>query len=112
VASTNGVLTFNIIAANQFCNWGLGSGDSIPTTVFGIGTHPAIMFPYQDVDPTNMGFIGYQTIGMAPFRKFILNYYRIPYYGDPNSVSTCCCASALYATYQAVLYETSNVIDI
>jgi large repetitive protein len=112
VAGSNGILTFNAAAANGFCNWVLTSGVPIPTASYGLGTTNAIMGPYQDIDPTFQGQISWQVIDAIPCRKFVLNYYQVPYYGDPNSVSTGSCPSPLYATSQIVLYETTNVIDI
>jgi len=70
------------------------------------------MGPYQDIDPTFQGLIAWEVIDAAPCRKFVLNFYQVPYFGDPNSVSTSWCGGPLYATSQIVLYETTNVIDI
>jgi len=112
VAGSNGICTFNTAAAGGFCNWSLTSGATIPTASYGLGTTNSIMGPYQDIDPTFQGVIAWEIIGTTPCRKFVLNYYQVPYFGDPNSVSTLWCNSALYATSQIVLYETTNVIDI
>jgi gliding motility-associated-like protein len=110
VAGSNGIITFNTAAAAGFCNWSLSV--PLPTTGYGVGTYPAIMGPYQDIDPTFQGLIAWEVIDAAPCRKFVCNFYQVPYFGDPNSVSTAWCGSPLYATSQIVLYETTNVIDI
>lgn len=113
-AGSNGILSFdnNAIWPN-FCWWDLNTTPlPIPTTAYGLGTYPAIMGPYQDIDPTFQGLIAWEVIDATPCRKFVLNFYQIPYFGDPNSVSTMWCPSPLFATSQIVLYETTNVIDI
>jgi hypothetical protein len=112
VAGSNQILTFDATAPGNWCEWDLTWGFTIPTTWYGQGTYPAIMGPYQDIDPTYQGSTLWSVIGSAPCRKFVLNYYQTPYYGDPNSVSPFFCSSALYATSQIVLYETTNIIDI
>jgi hypothetical protein len=112
VAGSNEILTFDATAPGGWCEWDLTWGLPIPTTFYGLGTYPAIMGPYQDIDPTYQGLIAWSVIGSTPCRKFVLNYYNVPYYGDPNSVAPFFCNGALYATSQIVLYETTNIIDI
>jgi len=106
---SNGIVTFDLTNAGGFCPWSLSAGTTIPTSSL---PQNSIMGIYEDIDPTNMGAIYYQISGTAPCRAFVVSFYHIPYYGDPNSVSPGSCSGALYATYQIVLYETTNVIDI
>lgn len=109
VIGANGLLSFDISNAGGPCQWVLQGLGQIPSTNFPTNS---IMGVYQDIDPTNQGSIYYLLTGTAPCRKLIVSYYQVPYYGDPNSVSTGFCGSPLFATMQIVLYETTNVIDM
>jgi hypothetical protein len=60
-----------------------------------------IMADWEDLYPTSSN-IYYQTIGSAPNRKLVVSFYNCPHYS---------CGTSLY-TFQFVLYETSNIIDI
>ena len=59
-----------------------------------------IMLSWQDLNPSSGGQVLYQTLGVAPNRKFVLTFNAVPYYGTTMGVSS-----------QVVLYEGSNVID-
>lgn len=109
VIGSNGIISFNTTYAGAICPWSFAGTAPLPS-----GSVPvnSIMGIYQDIDPTNQGTIYYQLAGFAPCRKLIVSYYNIPYYGDPNSVSTGACSQPLFATTQIVLYETTNAIDI
>ncbi len=109
VIGSNEIVTFDASQANGFCPWTLTSSSGIPDASLPTNS---IMGPYQDIDPTNMGSIYWQVVGTAPCRAFIISFYQIPYYGDPNSVSTASCSNPLFATSQIVLYETTNIIDV
>ncbi|MFM7177612.1 MAG: beta strand repeat-containing protein, partial [Bacteroidota bacterium] len=110
VIGSNGIISFNTSYAGGFCQWNLqGLPAGIPTTALPTAS---IMGIYQDIDPTNLGDIYYQLTGVAPCRKLIVSFNQVPYYGDPNSVSTSSCPSPLFTTSQIVLYETTNAIDI
>jgi gliding motility-associated-like protein len=110
VIGSNGIISFNTTYAGGFCQWNLqGLPAGIPTTALPTAS---IMGIYQDIDPTNLGDIYYQLTGTAPCRKLIVSFNQVPYYGDPNSVSTSSCPSPLFTTSQIVLYETTNAIDI
>src|SRR5207342_455620 len=67
-----------------------------------------IMGPFHDIDPSNATpqqpgrKMEYIIVGTAPCRKFVLNFYTIPYY---------VCAAQL-VTQQIVLYEGTGIIDI
>lgn len=109
VIGSNGLVTFDLANANGNCPWLLSAGTIIPTNSLPMNS---IMGVYEDIDPTNMGNIYYQISGTAPCRAFVISFHQIPYYGDPNSVNTSSCSNPLFATYQIVLYETTNIIDI
>jgi|GEM_PF-962836 len=106
---SNQIITFDITQAGGYCPYNLTSSGPIPSIALPMNS---IMGPYQDVDPTNMGNIYWQIIGTAPCRAFVVSFYNIPYYGDPNSVNPGSCSNPLFATSQIVLYETTNIIDI
>jgi hypothetical protein len=60
-----------------------------------------IAFCWTDLNPGASGTISYETIGVAPNRKFIVNYDEIVHYLGVATVSG-----------QVVLHEGSNAIDI
>lgn len=112
VIGSNGLLSFN----NAYAGGGPGT---CPYSLVGVNPLPnpnlplnSIMGVFEDIDPTNMGDIYWQVAGSYPSRKLVVSFYEIPYYGDPNSVSTGSCGSPLFLTAQMVLYETTNAIDI
>lgn len=60
-----------------------------------------IMADWEDLIPGTSN-IYYQTIGTAPNRRLVVSFFNCPHYS---------CRSNLH-TFQFVLYETTNVIDI
>ena len=60
-----------------------------------------IMADWEDLFPGSAN-IFYSTIGTAPNRRLVVNFNAVPHYG---------CRSNLH-TFQFVLYETTNVIDV
>ena len=60
-----------------------------------------IMADWEDLFP-GAANIFYQTIGTAPNRRLVVSFFNCPHYT---------CRTSLY-TFQFVLYETTNVIDI
>lgn len=109
VIGSNGIISFDASLAGGYCDWDLTLAGPLPDV--SVITN-SIMGPYQDIDPTFQGLIYYELGGTAPCRYFKVSFYQVPYYGDPNSISTISCPIALYATSQIVLYETTNAIDI
>ena len=69
----------------------------------------AILAPFQDLSirpsfgctSTNCGEVKYQTVGTAPFRRFIVTYDDVSMFNCPTRSTT-----------QVVLYETFNEVDI
>ncbi|MEO6539911.1 MAG: gliding motility-associated C-terminal domain-containing protein [Ferruginibacter sp.] len=103
---TNGVVTFDISnCCGSFNDFNIPPGDLIPSATYPRAT---IMGPFHDIDPSTATpqqpgrKMEYIIVGSAPCRKFILNFYNIPYYH---------CAAAL-VTQQIVLYEGTGIIDI
>lgn len=61
----------------------------------------AILADWEDLLP-NTGNMNYYTTGVAPNRVLVFNFSNVPHYG---------CRSNIH-TFQIVLYETTNVIDV
>ncbi|MES2566145.1 MAG: gliding motility-associated C-terminal domain-containing protein [Bacteroidota bacterium] len=100
LVGSNGEVTFDITKAN-------GSEDYRVNTVLPnlIEHEPnTICGGYRDIDPSvGIGStVTYTTSGVAPCRRFIASWSTVPLY-NCNGTTT---------TFQVVLYETSNMIDI
>lgn len=97
----NGVLTFKAAYANASCN-----NNTQQTLPYFNSTFPdnAIFFMYMDVDPTLGGNVQYATLGVAPFRKFVVSFQNMRIFGITCSAQT--------SSYQLVLYETTNLIEV
>lgn len=109
VVSSNGYICFDITRANQFSHWNIingGTPQNLPSTFY---DKALIMGPYHDIDigvttsPTRL--ISYQTAGLAPYRKWILNYYKIPLFSGA-------CNNLFENTHQIILYESTGIIDV
>lgn len=72
----------------------------------------SILCPYQDMDNSNQGQIYYQIGGTAPCRYFVASWYNCAMYGDSNSTTNGYCNEDDHQTQMAVLYETTNVIEM
>ncbi|SHJ17102.1 hypothetical protein SAMN05444363_2856, partial [Flavobacterium terrae] len=115
LVGANGVLSFNIAGVVPGgtetplvpgdCEWSYSG--TIPSTTFPIKN--AIYGVYQDIHPgliTNPAVqnINYYVTGTYPNRAFVLNTSEIPQYSCNTSVGL--------QTYQIILYETTNTIDV
>ena len=122
VIGSNGLITFD--TTNASCENAYTISPAIP---FG-GTSPcsqvatyypkaAIMAAYSDLDPRpgpGSGVnaspsdrkIQWRVEGTAPFRRFVISFFRIGTYGN-NS-----CGLATPNTFQIVIYESTGLIDI
>lgn len=112
----NGVITFNIsgdpdspgatYTPGGYCDWAFNA--SIPSASL---IRNAIFGVYQDLLPNRFGtpppaptVINYFTTGVYPCRAFVANWNEVPLYSGscPNTLQS----------YQIVLYETTNVIEV
>jgi len=97
VVGTNGVLTFDVTQANNYCAWAfnasLPSNTLFPNTIYGA---------YHDIDPSICGQIAVQVSGNAPCRTFVFNFSNVCHFSCNN----------LQTTQQIVLYETTNIIEV
>jgi len=95
---SNGFITFNNSTSSGCC-----SGQSIPNTS---NPNNLIAFAWEDLDPGNGGqpaenLIRYETVGTAPNRILIVDFYNVDHFSNGNNV-----------TVQTLLYESTNVIEI
>lgn len=109
VVSSNGYLSFDASLANTGSHWNIingGTPQDLPSTFY---DRALIMGPYHDIDvgvttsPSRL--ISYQTAGLAPYRRWILNYYRIPLFSGV-------CNNLFENTHQIILYESTGIIDV
>ncbi|MBT8310365.1 MAG: T9SS type B sorting domain-containing protein [Flavobacteriaceae bacterium] len=97
VIGANGLLTFDVGLAGQFCPWSFS--DSVPSANLPLN---AIFGAYHDIDPSVCGNIEYFILGSAPSRQFVVNF-----------VNTCqFSCNDLESSQQIILYESSNNIDV
>ncbi len=106
---SNGEASFNLPNSPAFDNWSISS--PLPDTAEP-DQRLAIMAPWQDLDPTNQGILKYVSGGVAPNRYFAMTWNNVAMFGDSGSVDASYCAAYHHETQMAVLYETSNNIDI
>lgn len=101
VVSSNSYISFNTAMASTYSPW---VTVPIPTTTPAEVVN-SIMFPWQDIDPSvgATSDIRYLTSGVAPNRKFIVNFATVPMFSAS-------CNSLIY-TGQCVLNETANTIE-
>ncbi len=113
---TNGVITFDVATNANTVNayildetipFAGGIPNEINNSYY---PRAAIMAPYHDIDPDPTTTfpqqprrrMEYVIEGNAPCRKFILNFYDIPYYMCPTEI----------VSQQTILYEGTGIIDI
>jgi gliding motility-associated-like protein len=95
--SSNGFITFDVASFGSGCC----AGQVLPN---GFAPNDLIACGWDDLFPPGggPGRIDYQTIGVAPNRRFVVNYNDIPL----------CCGTTPAFKGQIVLFETTNVIEI
>lgn len=100
VISTNGFIDFRTTMAGTFSQWSFST--TIPDVNF--PTKNSILGCYQDMDNrmSSLSSITSQTVGTAPYRKFVVFF-------NQNAHFQC---NYITSSFQMVLYETSNFIDV
>ncbi len=93
----NGLLTFDVALAGQFCPWSFSA--SVPSPSLPLN---AIYGAYHDIDPSVCGNIEYYVLGSAPARQFVINFI--------NTCQFSC--NDLESSQQIILYESSNNVDV
>jgi len=101
VIGTNGVISFNMARAQQYCSW--ITQDTFPSDSTPSNLDNAILIPWHDLYVPAGGTIKYQTLGVAPFRRFVVEFYNITHYS--------CFTSGPRFTGQVILFESLNVIE-
>ncbi|MCR9172211.1 MAG: HYR domain-containing protein [bacterium] len=96
--SSNGFMTFSSGTGSGCC-----SGQFLPNTG---NPNNLIAFAWEDLDPGNGGqpainLVQYTTIGTAPNRVLVMEFYNVDHFPSGNNVTT-----------QVHLYETTNMIEI
>ncbi len=110
----NGLISFNSHTHMSSCAW---ATTSCPTSAQNppYGSTPYI-YPncvygvYEDIYPghyINGGDIRYDVMGTPPCRAFVFNYDNVGQYSCYNSSNP-----STYNSYQMVLYEGTNIIDV
>lgn len=108
----NGIISFDQHASGSSCAW----STSVPPTGPPYSSTPynyanAVYGIYEDINPSTTACPGNTAIkvgvlGSYPCRAFVFNYNHIGEY------SCCSQGDNMYNTYQMVLYEATNIIDI
>ena len=124
VVGSNGMITFD--STNASCNNTYPITNTIP---YAGGTQCGSISPahypkasifasFTDLDP-GAAFcppdrsINWRVEGTSPFRKYIISYYNIGTFGTGNySASGTNCNSLNPNTFQIVLYESTNYVDV
>jgi gliding motility-associated-like protein len=110
IIGSNGVLSFNAALAGGGCPWQINTAIPSPPN-FGNPPDNAIYFPWHDIDPSinqpgQPRSINWGLYGVAPCRVLVVSIVNIPLFGGSCNQNT-----ALNATQQVVLYETTNIIE-
>lgn len=96
---SNGQLCFTSKTAGSHDAYPVNAGGALPSTA---NTPANTINVFRDIDPSEGGNIRYYIGGTAPCRYLVYYYKNVPLYqcGNPES------------TFQMVLYENTNYIDI
>lgn len=98
--STNGYMDFRLEHGGGFSPWSYSG--SIPNTGFPVLN--SIFGVYEDLyNTTGTGTLLYGTYGVAPYRKFVVYFDNQPHFS---------CQTLAVSSFQIILSETTNVIDI
>lgn len=104
VASTNGYVSFDVSLANTFSHY-QNNGD-LPNGAY---DRALIMGPYHDLDPSVAASptkrIQYQVWGVAPHRRWVLSFYRVPLF-------SAACNNLFENTHQIILYESTGIFEV
>jgi hypothetical protein len=96
VIGTNGIISFNLAYANQFCPWAFNA--ALPSTVL-----PRSMIGlYHDIDPSVAGDVYYNIYGSYPCRRLVVSFYNTAHFA----------CNSLISNFQIILYELTNIIEI
>ena len=97
IIGDNGVISFNVGAANGYCQWSFTNG--IP---YNYGSPMHIFGAFHDSYLPAGGSMFYSLEGTHPCRMFVFKF---------NNVSQFSC-NAMKTTSMIILYETTNVVEV
>jgi hypothetical protein len=101
VISTNGYIDFRSNTAGQNSPWQINQV-TIPNTLFPVKM--AVLGCFHDMNNSDgQGTITYGSYGIVPYRKFVVYY---------NNNSHFQCNASAKSSFQIILHETSNIIDV
>jgi type IX secretion system substrate protein len=99
LVGTNGVLNFNAALMGQSAPWSISQ--PIPSATFDVKN--SVLGAYHDMDnSSNVGAITYAVVGAAPYRKFVVMFNNQPHFS----------CTSLRSSFQMILHETFNFIDV
>lgn len=101
IIGSNGQLSFNTTLANGSDGWAISA--AIPSLADMPGN--TICAAFRDTDPTSSGNIYFAYYGTAPCRALVVSWDNVPMFGSS-------CSATPNSTYQLVLYENTNYIDV
>ncbi|MDX1271024.1 PKD domain-containing protein, partial [Bizionia paragorgiae] len=101
---SNGVIRFDVDPGDTSNGWSFDV--DLPSNTPDALGEANILTPVHDILPQSSGTneIAWEIIGAAPNRVLAVTYYEVRMFGGS--------CSTLFATHMAVMYETTNVIDI
>jgi gliding motility-associated-like protein len=111
----NGTISFNNHNSGDYFPFSYFNTDNIsdsgPTpanSIFGVleDIHPGQYYPADGTLPT--GNIRYGVMGEYPCRTFVFNFWRVKNYGLASGISNL----DNYNSYQMVIYEGTNIIEV
>lgn len=103
VIGSNGQITFDLAQAGQYNGWSITA--ALPNTIDLPGN--TICGAFRDIDPSMGGDIYYQTVGTSPCRALVISWVNVPLFDVTFS-----CPGTTNSTFQIVLYENTNYIDV
>ena len=112
VVGANGLITFDLTEATQFCAWSYTAACPTPGPPPGGLYNNSIMGAYHDIDPSVSGNIYYSLIGAAPCRTLIVNYNNVAHFDCDCTIPVFLGGTCSHTTQQIVIYETTNVIEV
>lgn len=115
VVGANGLVSFNTSVANKASGWSLEGKKNIPDKNFlgadGLNWGNAIYGVFEDVDPRKIrdcgtgGSIRRGVLGTYPCRTLTISWNKVPNF-------SCFSSSKYWDSFQIVLYEGTNIIDV
>lgn len=105
ILGDNGQLSFDTTYATQLDNFmittGLPNGVDLPG--------PTICAAFRDIDQGISGHSYVHTVGSAPCRALVMSWVNVPLYNNGLGLH---CTGTPNSTFQLVLYENTNYIDV